>query len=72
MLPQCDPTCVLIPPQLESAALRLARQLVSPADEASSSAAVKAVPEMQVTLKTGMNMLQFRELSVSFLIREPS
>ena len=51
--------------QLESAVLRLARQLVNPADEPGSSTAVEAVPEMQVTLRSGMNMLQFRELSVS-------
>lgn len=51
--------------QLESAVLRLARQLAKPADNPTAEAAVEAVPEMQVTLKSQMNMLQFRELTVS-------
>lgn len=55
------------PVQLESALLRLARILVDPAasNDPSSSRASELVPEMQVTIKSGKNMLQFRELTVS-------
>jgi DNA replication licensing factor MCM5 len=47
------------------AALKLARQLVKPSSEPGSSTAADAVPEMQITLKSRMNMMQFRQLSVS-------
>ncbi|KAL1410983.1 minichromosome maintenance protein 5 [Vanrija albida] len=54
-------------PLLESALLRLARALVSPSTEPGSSTAAELVPEMQVTLKSGMNMFQFRQLSADTL-----
>ncbi|RSH81781.1 minichromosome maintenance protein 5 [Apiotrichum porosum] len=56
-------------PLLESALLRLARILVDPAasNDPSSSRASELVPEMQVTIKSGKNMLQFRELTANTL-----
>jgi hypothetical protein len=46
--------------------LRLARALLHPAgDSGPSSAAEESVPDMQVTLRSGANLLQFRELTVS-------
>ncbi|TXT13612.1 hypothetical protein VHUM_00979 [Vanrija humicola] len=54
-------------PLLESALLRLARTLVSPSTEPGSSTAAELVPEMQVTLKSGMNMFQFRQLTADTL-----
>jgi hypothetical protein len=32
---------------------------------ASTSAAAESVPDMQVTIRSGMNLLQFRDLTVS-------
>lgn len=52
--------------QVESALLRLARQLLNPtgAETGGSSSAVEMVPVMQVTIRSGMNLLQFRDLTV--------
>ncbi|RXK36873.1 minichromosome maintenance protein 5 (cell division control protein 46) [Tremella mesenterica] len=55
-------------PLLESALLRLARMLLHPTREAGpSNEGTEAVPDMQVTVKSGMNLLQFRELSANTL-----
>ncbi|KAK4689763.1 DNA replication licensing factor MCM5, partial [Tremellales sp. Uapishka_1] len=58
-------------PLLESALLRLARLLLHPTHNESagstSTAATDAIPEMQVTIRSGMNMLQFRELTADTL-----
>ncbi|KAL7424263.1 minichromosome maintenance protein 5 [Cryptotrichosporon argae] len=54
-------------PMLEAALLRLARALLHPSTESSSSTAAQQIPEMQVTLKSGTNLLQFRELSADTL-----
>jgi DNA replication licensing factor MCM5 len=59
-------------PQLESALLRLARALLHPTlaeTGASTSAAAESVPDMQVTIRSGMNLLQFRDLTVSPTLR---
>lgn len=48
--------------------LRVARALLHPTNDesgASTSAASEAVPDMQVTLRSGMNLLPFRDLNVS-------
>ena len=52
-------------PLLESALLRLARMLLHPTngEAGPSSDAEHGIPDMQVTIKSGMNLLQFRELS---------
>jgi DNA replication licensing factor MCM5 len=53
---------------LESALLRLARALLHPTGEGGpSTGGEESVPDMQVTLRSGANLLQFRELTVSVL-----
>lgn len=56
-------------PLLESALLRLARLLLHPTngEAGPSSDAEQSVPDMQVTIRSGMNLLQFRELSANTL-----
>ncbi|WVQ78482.1 hypothetical protein IAT38_000568 [Cryptococcus sp. DSM 104549] len=60
-------------PLLESALLRLARNQVRAApldperDPNQPDPLVEAIPDMQVTIKSGMNLLQFRELNASTL-----
>ncbi|ORY29998.1 MCM2/3/5 family-domain-containing protein [Naematelia encephala] len=57
-------------PLLEAALLRLARQLLHPTnnpDPSSSTAAEQVLPDMQVTIRSGMNLLQFRELTANTL-----
>ncbi|WWD01094.1 hypothetical protein V866_008032 [Kwoniella sp. B9012] len=62
-------------PLLESALLRLARQLLHPTHDQtqtqgqgqSSTPAVDSIPDMQVTIRSGMNLLQFRELNANTL-----
>ncbi|RSH93859.1 minichromosome maintenance protein 5 [Saitozyma podzolica] len=57
-------------PLLESALLRLARALLHPTlaeTGASTSAAAESVPDMQVTIRSGMNLLQFRDLTANTL-----
>ncbi|KAI9637977.1 MCM2/3/5 family-domain-containing protein [Dioszegia hungarica] len=56
-------------PLVESALLRLARQLLNPtgAETGGSSSAVEMVPDMQVTIRSGMNLLQFRDLTANTL-----
>ena len=52
--------------QLEGALTRLARSLLHPTgnDAEGSRTAAESIPAMQVTLKSGMNLLQFRDLTV--------
>lgn len=62
--------------QLEAALLRAARAIVNPTGRAADDelAAISTVPEMQATLKTGQNMIQFRELNaerLTSLVRLP-
>ncbi|WWD16187.1 hypothetical protein CI109_100612 [Kwoniella shandongensis] len=59
-------------PLLESALLRLARLLLHPTNDGtqagqSSTAALEAIPDMQVTIKSEMNLLKFRDLTANTL-----
>ena len=60
--------------QLESALLRLSKHLVNPTAAAQAAQGetqdgqahpMEAVSEMQATIRSGMNLVQFRELTVS-------
>ena len=53
--------------QFETAATKAARSILFPLANTSSEkteAAEKAVTNVQITVKTGLNMLQFRDLTV--------
>lgn len=53
--------------QFETAATKAARSILFPlagANSEKTDAAEKAVLNVQVTVKTGLNMLQFRDLTV--------
>lgn len=70
--------------QLESALLRSARQILHPLSAAQNgldgapSLAEREIPDIQAVLRSGMNMIQFRDLTVSTLsslqahLRQPS
>jgi len=52
--------------QLESALLRFARQLLHPTNaEGGASTSAQTVPDMQVTIRSGANLVPFRDLTVS-------
>lgn len=57
--------------QLEAALLKAARQALHPLQQEArgedATPAERDVPEMQAVLRSGMNMIQFRELTVSLL-----
>lgn len=51
--------------QLESALLRFARQLLHPTNaEGGASTSTQTIPDMQVTIRSGANLVPFRELNV--------
>ncbi|TDL28779.1 ATP dependent DNA helicase [Rickenella mellea] len=66
-----------IMPLFEAAATRAARNILFPlvkGGQEGSDAATAAVPNLQITIRTGMNMLQFRDLkadTLNKLVRVP-
>lgn len=53
--------------QLESALLRFARQLLHPtSSEGGASTSAQTIPDMQVTIRSGANLVPFRDLNVSW------
>lgn len=67
----------LIRSQFENAAARLARSILFPrsgASERLTEAAKEAIPKVQITLKSSLNLLQFRDLTadtMNKLVRVP-
>jgi hypothetical protein len=57
--------------QLESALLRFARQLLHPTNaEGGASTSAQTVPDMQVTVRSGANLVPFRDLTVCLSIAD--
>ncbi|EJD04350.1 MCM-domain-containing protein [Fomitiporia mediterranea MF3/22] len=54
-------------PSFESAATRAAQSILFPLAKSSGNQADSSIPAVQVTIKSGLNMLQFRDLSADTL-----
>lgn len=57
-----------VPPKFENAATKAARTLLFPlsgGSEESTETAVDSIPKVQITMRSGLNMLQFRDLTAN-------